>query len=87
MHVGEFLYQISEAGITLTCGRTEDRLKAKPTSALTPELIKEIKKHKIEIIQIMREDEEMRRTGIIQSEQQVFEKASEFFGANEKGGA
>ena len=80
MHVGELLYQISEAGITLTCGRTEDRLNAKPTSALTPELIRRIKEHKMEIIQIMREDEEMRRTGVIQSERQVFEMVREYFG-------
>jgi hypothetical protein len=33
------------------------------------------------------EDEEMRRTGIIQSERQVFELAREHFGLNEKGGA
>ena len=87
MHVGELLYQISEAGITLTCGRTEDRLNAKPTSALTPELIRRIKEHKMEIIQIMREDEEMRRTGRIQSERQVFDLAREYFGseAGDKG--
>jgi TubC N-terminal docking domain len=87
MRVGELFYRISEAGITLTCGRTEDRLNAKPTSALTPELIKEIKEHKMEIIQIMREDEQMRRTGVIQSERQVFELAREHFGLGEKGGA
>jgi hypothetical protein len=87
MHVGELLYQISEAGITLTCERTQDRLNAKPTSALIPELIRGIKEHKQEIIQIMRDDEEMRRTGIIQSERQVFELAREYFGLNEKGGA
>jgi hypothetical protein len=87
MHAGELLYQISEAGITLTCGRTEDRLNAKPTSALTPELIRGIKEHKMQIIQIMREDEEMRRTGIIQSERQVFEMAREFFGKDRQGGA
>jgi hypothetical protein len=38
---------------------------------------------------IAREDEEMRRTGIIQSERQVFELACEYFGFNawEKEGA
>ena len=87
MHVGELLFRLSEAGITLTCGRTEDRLNAKPTAALTPELVEEIRQHKMEIIQIMREDEEMRRTGIIQSHRQVFEMAREYFGLNEKGGA
>jgi hypothetical protein len=84
MHVGELLYRISEAGITLTCGRIEDRLNAKPTSALTPELIEGIKEHKMEIIRIMREDEEMRRTGRIVCERQVFELAREHFGLNEK---
>jgi hypothetical protein len=84
MQLRELLYQISEAGITLTCGRTEDRLNAKPTSALTPELINEIKEHKMEIIQIMREDEQMRRSGIIQSERQVFELAHEFFGLDDR---
>jgi hypothetical protein len=87
MGVGELLFRISEAGITLTCGRTEDRLNAKPTSALTPELIAGIREHKQEIIRIMREDEEMRRTGIIQSERQVFELARDYFGLNEKDGA
>jgi hypothetical protein len=42
MHVGELLFRLSEAGITLRCGRTEDRLNAKPTSALTPGLVEEI---------------------------------------------
>jgi hypothetical protein len=86
MHVGELLYRISEAGITLTCGRTEDRLNAKPTSALTPELIEGIKEHKKEIIRIKREDEEMRRTGRIQCERQVFDLAREFFDDAEKQG-
>jgi hypothetical protein len=35
----------------------------------------------------MREDEEVRRTGIIQCDRQVFELAREFFGLNGKGGA
>jgi hypothetical protein len=35
----------------------------------------------------MREDEEMRRTGVIQSERQVFEVAREHSGLNQEGGA
>jgi len=81
MHVGELLIRLSEAGITLTCGRTEDRLNAKPTSALTPRFVEEIRQHKMEIIQIMREDEEMRCTGVIQSERQVFELARDRIGS------
>ncbi len=87
MNVGDTLYAISEAGLTLTVSKTEDILKAYPAKRLTPELIPAIKQHKADIIRIMREDEEMRRTGIIQSERQVFEMAREYFGLNEKGGA
>lgn len=83
MRVGELLYRIDEAGIVLSYVADEDRLNAKPTAALTPELIAEIAKHKAEIIQIMREDEETRRTGIIQSERQAFELAREYFGLRE----
>ena len=79
MHVRDLLIEIAERGITLTCGRTEDRLNAKPTSALTPELMDEIKQHKQEIIWILRKDE-FKRTGRIQSERQVFDLAREFFG-------
>ncbi len=85
MHVGELLFRISETAITLTYDRTEGRLNAKPTAALTPDLIEGIKQHKQEIIRIMREDEEMHRTGIIQSERQVFELAREFFGLERQG--
>jgi hypothetical protein len=83
MVLGELLYRISEAGITLRCGRIEDRLTASPASALTPELIEEIREHKAEIIQIMREDENLRRTGIIQSERQVFDLACEYYFGNQ----
>ena len=54
MYLGDLLFEISRRGITLTCGSTEDRLNAKPTSALTPKLIEEIRQHKMNIIQIMR---------------------------------
>jgi len=90
MHVRHLLIEIAERGITLTCGRTEDRLNAKPTRALTPELMDEIKEHKGEIIELMREDERRREdraleeTGIIQSERQVFELAREYFGGQHK---
>jgi hypothetical protein len=48
----------------LTCVRTEDLLNVIPKSALTPELISEIREHKMEIIRIMREDVEMLRTDL-----------------------
>jgi hypothetical protein len=37
--------------------------------------------------QAMREDEDLRRTGIIQSERQVLELAREYFGLEKRGGA
>jgi hypothetical protein len=87
LSVGDVLCAISEAGLTLAASETEDTLKVYPAENITPELAEVIREHKAKIIRILREDEEMRRTGIIQSERQVFELASEFFGANEKGGA
>ena len=87
MHIGELLYQVAEHGVTLRCGQAEDRLHYSPTGALPPELVTKLREHKREVIRIMREDEEMRRTGIIQSERQVFNLAREFFGKDRQGGA
>jgi hypothetical protein len=67
LNVGDTLYAISEAGLTLTASKTEDTLKVYPAEKLTLELTAAIKEHKADIIRITREDEEMRRTGIIQS--------------------
>jgi RNase P/RNase MRP subunit POP5 len=86
LNVGDTLYAISEAGLRLTASMTKDTLKAYPAANLTPELAAAIKEHKADIIRIMREDEEMRRTGIIQCKRQVFEQAREFFDENTEGG-
>ncbi len=86
MSTGDVLYAISSAGLMLAAGKTGDTLKVYPVENITPELAAGIKEHKAEIIKIMREDEEMRRTGIIQSERQVFDLAREHFGTNGKGG-
>jgi hypothetical protein len=87
LSVGDTLYAISEAGLTLKASKTEDTLKVYPAENITPELAAAIKEHKADIIRILREDEEMRRTGIIQSERQVFDLAREYFGLDQKGGA
>jgi hypothetical protein len=87
LNVGDVLYAISEAGLTLTVSKTNDTLKVYPAEKLTPDLVAAIKEHKADIIRIMREDEEMRRTGIIQSERQVFELAREHFALDTRGGA
>ncbi len=84
MRVGELLYQIAEHGVTLRCGRTKNRLHYAPAGALPPHLVKELKEHKQEVIRIMREDEEYRRTGVIQSERQVFDVAQDYFGKDGK---
>jgi TubC N-terminal docking domain len=86
MLVGKLLDQIYEAGIVLSYFPEEDRLNARPTAALTPELVNQIREHRTEIIRIM-QDEEMRRTGIIQSKYQVFGLAREFFGLKDREGA
>jgi tubulysin polyketide synthase-like protein len=85
LSVGDVLFAISEAGLTLRASKTEDTLKVYPAEKLTPELAAAIKDHKAEIIRIMREDEEMRRTGIIQSERQVFELARGVLRSQRKG--
>ncbi len=87
MNVGDTLYAISEAGLTLKASKTKDTLKVHPAGNITPDLASAIKEHKTDLIRILREDEEMRRTGIMQSERQVFELAREHFGSNDKGGA
>lgn len=87
MNVGDTLFAISGAGLTLKVGEAAATLKVYPADKLTPALAAAIKEHKSTIIRIVREDEEMRRTGIIQAERQVFELAREHFGLNEKEGA
>ena len=87
MNVGDTLYAVSEAGLTLEASMTKDTLKVFPAGNLTPELVAAIKEHKDEIIKITREDEEIRRTGKIRLESHVFELAREFFGLDDKGSA
>jgi hypothetical protein len=86
LSIGDVLFAISEAGLTLRMNKTEDTLKVYPAERLTPDLAAAIKDHKADIIQVMREDEELRRTGIIQSERQVFEMAHDYFGLDEPEG-
>jgi len=86
LSVGDVLFAISEAGLSLTASKTDDTLKVYPVENITPELAAAIKEYKSEIIRITREDEEMRRTGVIQSERQVFEMAREYFGLDKPEG-
>jgi hypothetical protein len=86
LSIGDVLFAISEAGLTLRMNKTEDTLKVYPAERLTPDLAAAIKDHKADIIQVMREDEELRRTDIIQSERQVFEMAHDYLGLDEPEG-
>jgi hypothetical protein len=65
---------------------SEDTLKVYPAERISPQLAAAIKAHKADIIKVMREDEKMRRTGIIQSERQVFEMARDYFGLDKPEG-
>jgi hypothetical protein len=71
MHTGTLLSLIAEHGVSLRCGRAADRLHYAPAGALPPELVAKLKERKQELIRILREDEELRRTGKIQSERQI----------------
>jgi hypothetical protein len=86
LSVGDILLAISEAGLTLSVSKTEDTLKVYPAENISPQLAEAITEHKAEIIRILREDEEMRRTGVIRSERQIFQLAREHFGLDRKGG-
>ena len=86
MSVGDVLFAVSRAGLKLEAGETADVLKAYPAERLTAQLAVAIREHKARIVRILREDEEMRRTGIIQSERQVFELARELFDTNTREG-
>ena len=86
MSVGDVLCAASEAGLTLTASATGDTLKVYTVENITLELAAAIREHNAHIIRLLREDEEMRRTGIIQSERQVFELARESFGTNTRQG-
>ena len=87
MLVGDLLRLVAEHGAELRRGEGEHSLQFCPPGALPSGLVAELKEHKAEILQILVEDEEMRRTGIIRSERQVFEVAREHFGLNGRGGA
>ena len=86
MSVGDTLYAISEARLTVRISMTEDTLKVYPAERISPEMAAAIKAQKAAIIQVLREDEEMRRTGVIQSERQVFEMARAYFGLDKPEG-
>lgn len=85
-NVGDLLRRIDGLGVILDAP-TEDRLRYYPKVAVGPGLVEELRDNKAVIIRILRENADMRRTGIVQVERQVFDLAREYFGLDEKGGA
>ena len=85
MSVADVLSTCTEVGLTLVVGETNDELRVSPVEKLEgrPELVAAIKEHKAGIIRALREDAELERTGILQSERQVVDLAREFFGTHE----
>ena len=74
----ELLARLRSLGYTadLEGGRLKLRGPCRPPS----ELERRITAHRQELVDILSEDEELRRTGIVQSERQVFEIAHAHFG-------
>jgi hypothetical protein len=86
MEVRDLLMKMAKRGITLWCGCAQDGLNARPNTAVTPELMAEVREHKAEIIQIV-QGERLRETVAIRSERQVFNFARERFRRYGEGGA
>ena len=71
MHIVALLDELGRRGCKLHVSRTEDSLKVTPSEALDAELRKSIREHKQDIIQLIRDHEELERTGVLQNELQV----------------
>jgi hypothetical protein len=73
----EVLRGVRAAGIMLSLDG--ENLIARPSPLVTPEIVATLKEVKPAVLQVLREDEQLRRTGILQCERQVFELAREYF--------
>jgi hypothetical protein len=72
MPIEEVLNRVKEAGITLIYSTETDKLVAKPTSAVTPEIIAALREYREEIINTL-------HSQTIQSVGEVFDLAREIF--------
>ena len=72
MHVEELLRRVAAAGITLTYSGEKDKLVAKPTANVTPEIVAALRERREEVIGAL-------RSGVVRSEAEVFDLAREFF--------
>lgn len=87
MNIVDLLRELDRRGVVLRVGRTEDRLNATPRRALDGNLVAALRKHKQDLIQLVRDHEKLQRTGVLQNEQQVFEEFREVSQRRESLGA
>lgn len=90
MSPGEILELAAElecAGVWLRYSPSEDKLYHSPGSRVSPELAERIRGERASLVEMMLEDEELRRTGTLQSERQVFEEFREVGKSWQKGSA
>ncbi|PLS83098.1 MAG: hypothetical protein CYG60_22690 [Actinobacteria bacterium] len=76
MPVEEILGRVKAAGITLTYSNETKKLIAKPTSAVTPEIVAALRECREEIIDSLRP---------VKSEAEVFDLARGYFGLGDRG--
>jgi hypothetical protein len=86
MNAAAMLENLAREGVRVWITDGEDLRYRGPKKALTTDVLNELRVRKQEVIRILREDEEMRRTGIVQSERQVFDLAREYFREDDKRG-
>lgn len=90
MRPGEILElaaELERCGVWLRYSRSEDKLYHSPASRVSPELAGKIRAHRDVLVEMMLEDEELRRTGTLQSERQVFEEFREVGKSRRRGSA
>lgn len=76
-NAGEILELAAElwrGGVWLRYSPSEDKLYHSPASRVSPELAERTRTNRGALVRMLIEDEEFRRTGVLQSELQVFEE-------------
>jgi hypothetical protein len=77
MNIVTLLEELDRRGVVLRVGRTEDRLNATPRGVLDETLVAALREHKQDLIQLVRDHEELQQTGVLQNEHQVLEEFRE----------
>lgn len=77
MRIVALLEELDRRGAVLRVGRSDNRLNVTPRSVLDQDLIAALREHKQELIQLVRNHEQLQRTGELQNEIQVLEEFRE----------